>query len=188
MKVSSMSRKFSIKVRHSGFMMYAERPALVLPGADAFRMPECIAFVMFFSFSPEAFLPKRKYFTLFLFYVSRGTAEFTIAELGWSRRSRQPCFAHCHEDVGNLLFASVGDDAEPNGTDLTPFKFMRSHHAKMLSGMKQLARTCPFTTVEETRIERPVNILKFSSHCLRSDRLISPVSAWNDSTTRPFGE
>ena len=54
--------------------------------------------------------------------------------------------------------------------------------------MKQLARTCPFTTVEDTRIDRPVNILKFSSHWLRSDSDISPVSAWNDSTTRSFGE
>ena len=58
MKVSSMSRKFSISARYSGFMTYAERPALVLPGADAFRLPECIAFVMFFSFPPEGTSPQ----------------------------------------------------------------------------------------------------------------------------------
>ena len=50
MKVSSMSRKFSISARHSGFMTCAERPALVLPGADAFRLPLCFAFVMFVRF------------------------------------------------------------------------------------------------------------------------------------------
>ena len=64
-----MSRKFSISARHSGFMTYAERPALVLPGADAFRLPECIAFVMFFSFPPEGTSPpSTAYFTLSPFW------------------------------------------------------------------------------------------------------------------------
>ena len=54
--------------------------------------------------------------------------------------------------------------------------------------MKQLARTCPFTTVEETEMDRPLNCLNGSSHWPVSATVISPVSAWKDSTTSSRGE
>ena len=44
-----------------GFMTCAERSAPVLPRADAFRLPLCLAFVMsFLAFRPKYFDPKRK--------------------------------------------------------------------------------------------------------------------------------
>ena len=74
MKVSSMSRKFSISARHSGFMTCAERPALVLPGADAFRLPLCFAFVMFFSFFRlRAHRPQAPHILHYLLFWCQGT-------------------------------------------------------------------------------------------------------------------
>ncbi len=64
----------------------------------------------------------------------------------------------------------------------------RPSRQNRLSGMKQLARTCPFTTVEETEMDRPLNCLNGSSHWPVSATVISPVSAWKDSTTSSRGE
>ncbi len=64
----------------------------------------------------------------------------------------------------------------------------RPSRQNKLSGMKQLARTCPFTTVEETEMDRPLNCLNGSSHWPVSATVISPVSAWKDSTTSSRGE
>ena len=51
--------------------------------------------------------------------------------------------------------------------------------------MKQLARTCPRTMLDDTWTVRPVNILKFSSHWPARRTSISPVSGRNESTIRP---
>ena len=69
-----MSRKFSISARHSGFMTCAERPALVLPGADTFRLPLCFAFVMFFSFFRlRAHRPQAPHILHYLLFWCQGT-------------------------------------------------------------------------------------------------------------------
>lgn len=53
MKLSSMSRKRFISARYSGFITYAERPALALwaTAPTAFRFPLCMDFII--SFHPE---------------------------------------------------------------------------------------------------------------------------------------
>ena len=69
-----MSRKFSISARHSGFMTCAERPALVLPGPDTFRLPLCFAFVMFFSFFRlRAHRPQAPHILHYLLFWCQGT-------------------------------------------------------------------------------------------------------------------
>ena len=61
------------------------------PGADAFRLSECFAFVMFFSFSPEGTSPAgNAYFTLFPFLVSRGRADKHVVTPP-RRRQSLPC-------------------------------------------------------------------------------------------------
>ena len=59
---------------------------------------------------------------------------------------------------------------------------MSVSYSKKLAGMKQDATTCPCTIVLDTRIGRPRNILKFSSHVPVSRMSISPVSGRNAST------
>ena len=60
-----------------GFMTYAERSAPVLPRADAFRLPLCLAFVMFFSlFARGTLTPSGNHYTLFLVFTSRGARLF----------------------------------------------------------------------------------------------------------------
>jgi hypothetical protein len=57
-------------------MTCAERPALVLPGADTFRLPLCFAFVMFFSFFRlRAHRPQAPHILHYLLFGVKGRAD-----------------------------------------------------------------------------------------------------------------